>query len=290
MYQTAVITDEISQDLAAAALIAKQYGLDALEIRSVGNKNPFEMGRDDVARIRTVIQNTGLRVCAIGAPLFKCGLYDEAAYLAHIEGFKRCVETAHTLGTDLIRGFTFWNEKRFGQVLPDILERFQPIVSIAGAEGITLVIESEPSVNTDNMERLGAFLDALNEPCVAALYDAGNEISDPDAPPPYPNGYDRLRKWIRHVHLKDIRRAQSDAMFEPALIGEGSVDYRGLLDRLKRDGYAGYVSIETHYRVRPRQMDDDLLVRPQGDAFSLGGEEATKLYLNILRDRYHWQE
>jgi len=290
MYHTAVITDEISQDLNRAVLIAKQYKLDALEIRSVGNKNPFEMNRDDVASIRQITKKAGLPVCAIGAPLFKCGLYNEEEYRAHVDGFARCADMAHTLGTNLIRGFTFWNEKRFEQVLPDILERFVPIVRIAKTEDLTIVIESEPSVNTDNMERLARFLEVLNEPCVAAIYDAGNEIADPSAPPPYPNGYERLGKWIRHVHLKDIRRAQSGAMFEPALIGEGSVNYQGLLDRLRDDRYEGCVSVETHYRVRSSQMNDDLLVRPQGDSFSEGGEEATKLYLNILRDRYHWQE
>ena len=270
--------------------IAKQYGLDALEIRSVRNKNPFEMNGDDVASIRQISEEAGLPVCAIGAPLFKCGLYNEEEYRAHLDGFKRCVDMAHALGTSLVRGFTFWNEKRFEQVLPDILKRFDPVVRTAKAEGVTIVIESEPSVNTDNIERLDRFLEALNEPCVAALYDAGNEIADPSAPPPYPDGYERLGKWIRHVHLKDIRRSQCGAIFEPALIGEGSVDYQGLLNRLRDDRYDGYVSVETHYRVRSRQMDDDLLVRPQGDSFSEGGEEATKMYLNILRDRYHWQE
>jgi sugar phosphate isomerase/epimerase len=290
MFRTAVITDEISQDLSAAVRIAKQYGLDALEIRSVRNKNPFEMTRDDVSDIQQLTADAGLHVCAVASPLFKCDLHDEREYRAHIDGFARCADMAHTLGTDLIRGFTFWNEKCFGRALPEILERFTPVVRIAKAEGVSIVIESEPSVNTDNMERLAQFLDALNEPCVAALYDAGNEIADPAAPPPFPDGYERLGKWIRHVHLKDIRRAPSGAMFEPALIGEGSVDYQGLIDRLKSDGYDGHVSVETHYRIRKQQMEDDLLVRPQGDSFSEGGEEATKMYLDILRDRYHWQE
>ena len=43
MYKTAVITDEISQDLRVATALVREYGLNGLEIRSVGEKNPFQM-------------------------------------------------------------------------------------------------------------------------------------------------------------------------------------------------------------------------------------------------------
>jgi hypothetical protein len=43
MFPIAVITDEISQDLAVAAALVKEFGGSALEIRSVWEKSP-EMG------------------------------------------------------------------------------------------------------------------------------------------------------------------------------------------------------------------------------------------------------
>ena len=40
--KTGIITDEVSQDLSAALKLAKDYRLDAVEIRSVEEKNPFQ--------------------------------------------------------------------------------------------------------------------------------------------------------------------------------------------------------------------------------------------------------
>jgi sugar phosphate isomerase/epimerase len=115
-----------------------------------------------------------------------------------------------------------------------------------------------------------------------------DEISqDLGAPPPYPDGYDKLKPYIRHVHLKDIKRMPG--AFAPAMLGEGDVDFRGIFAALRRDGYDGYVSLETHYRVTAA-LDEHTLVFPQGQAFSQGGYEASAAYLDKLRDEYHWME
>lgn len=43
MYKKVVITDEISQSIAKAAVLAARYSLDALEDRSVNERNSFQM-------------------------------------------------------------------------------------------------------------------------------------------------------------------------------------------------------------------------------------------------------
>jgi hypothetical protein len=47
------------------------------------------------------------------------------------------------------------------------------------------------------------------------------------------------------------------------------------LEALRRDAYEGFVSLETHYRVHAA-LDDELVKRPGGSAFSAGGEEGTR--------------
>ena len=39
-----------------------------------------------------------------------------------------------------------------------------------------------------------------------------------------------------------------------------------------------------------KRLSDEDLVRPQGSSFSEGGYEASRLYLDRLRDVYHWME
>lgn len=288
MYKTAVISDEISQDLQVAADLVSKYGVNGLEIRSVNERNPFQMTKEDHKFVRQVCDDHGLAICAVAAPLFKCNLDSEEEYTQHLEGFARCIEAAKLWGTDLIRGFTFWKTGEGEKCFPRVIDRFEKAVRMAEDAGVIIVIESEPSVNTENFSMLHTFLNQLKSPSVAALYDAGNEVSDPSCPPPYPNGYDLIKPYIRHVHLKDTKATTDRDFYEPALMGQGDVDYHGLLRRLKADNYDGWVSIETHYRVKRAAFSESELATPQGSGFSDGGYEATEEYLKILRDEYDW--
>ena len=92
MYKTSIITDEVSQDLKVAAELAVRYKLDAVEIRSVNERTPFQMDRQDFRSIKEIVDSYGLHVCAIGSPLFKCDLDDEVARL-HLDNLG--VELTH---------------------------------------------------------------------------------------------------------------------------------------------------------------------------------------------------
>ena len=289
MYRTAVINDEISQDYRTACALATKYGLDGMEIRSVNEKNPFDMNRSDWESIKRISDDFGLKIAAVSSPLFKCDLNNEQEIEAHYEGLKRCAEAAHLWGTNLIRGFTFWRTPNPEQDFARIAERYEKAIQIAEQEDIEIVIESEPSVCTVNMQMLYDFLQLVPSKRIGALYDAGNEATDPSWPAPYPYGYELLKPYIRHVHLKDTKATYDGAFYEPALIGEGDVDYEGLIRRLKADRYDGWVSVETHYRIRRKAFSEAELARPQGTAFSEGGYEATEAYFQILRDRFDWQ-
>lgn len=286
MYKTGVITDEISQDIVVAAKLVQKYGLDALEIRSVNEKNPFEMEKRDYIRIKEVADGFGLYICGISSPFFKCSMEDEKAVAAHYEGLKRCIEASQILGCNIIRGFTFWNDGKGRESFEKIVLLYQEAVRLAKENNIIIAIESEPSVCTHNMALLAEFLELASSPYIAALWDPGNEVADPMTPPPYPDGYERLKPYIRHVHLKDMKRTATGG--DPAIIGEGDVDFHGALKRLVSDGYSGYVTVETHYRFKAR-LDESTLVRPQGSGFSEGGYEATDAYLNILQEKYDWR-
>lgn len=285
MYKTAVITDEISQDLRVATALAREYGLNGLEIRSVGEKNPFQMSDADVREIHAIATGEGLPICCVSSPLFKCAFDDLQTRQTHLEAFRRTMDTMHLWGARLVRCFNFNNLHDGGARFAEVADAMRPAVAIARDAGVTMVLESEPTVYAANIGALVAFLKQMDDPAVGAVFDPGNEIGDPAAPPPYPDGYALLKPWLRHVHVKDILR--SPDAFLPAKLGEGNVDFDGLFPRLKRE-FDGWVSVETHYRVT--RMSEEDLVHPQGSSFSEGGYEATRQYLNTLRDRYRWME
>lgn len=289
MYKTGIITDEVSQDLKIAAKLAQEFGLDALEIRSVKDKNPFQMNKEDYMEIKSIADDFGFEICAISSPVFKCDLYDRGEYLEHLDGLKRCVEAANILGATIVRSFSFWNTHKGTEDFLHIIDKYQQAIDIAKDGGVVLALESEPSVCTSNIKLLTKLLEQMNSQYVGALFDPGNEIADELADPPYPEGYERIKAYIKHVHLKDLKSTTKNEYYEPALIGEGDVDYHGILSCLKADDYQGYVCVETHFRFRQEQLEEELLKKPQGYGFSDGGERASRAYLEILRNQYNWQ-
>ncbi|MGN0479003.1 MAG: sugar phosphate isomerase/epimerase family protein [Hominenteromicrobium sp.] len=280
MLRLSLITDEASQNLREAVGLAQAYGLDAVEIRSVEEKGPFEFTPEDVAAIRSVTKAAGLPVCCISSPFFKCELDDPEEIAAHIQGLKRCIEYAQTLECGLIRGFTFWARDAFDVRIDEICARFEEPVRLLEQSGITLALEFDPTTYATNGRKIARIAARIDSPYVRVLWDPGNDIYDPDGETPYPDGYDAVKEYIAHIHLKDaVRRGQTG---EAVPMCRGEVDYAGQLRRLLADGYTGCLSLETHYRQKA-VLPETLLQMPKGSAFSAFGYESSAECLENIR-------
>lgn len=275
MFKLSVISDEVSQNLDTVIEFAQRFDLAGIEIRSVWDKGPFNYTPADVKKIEQSISAANLTIPCIGSPFFKCDIDDEAAVSAHIEGLKRCIDAACTLGVPLIRGFSFW--KKEGLSSEAIAERFAPAIPLLKAAGLTMVLEPDPAVNTPNGRTLAQLLKIIDSPQIAALWDPGNIIFDDAGEQPYPDGYEAVKPYLRHMHLKDARRV--DGKPQAVAVGTGEVDMAGQFKRLLADGYDGFVSLETHYRLT-RAISDEELRLPAGSAFSEGGYAASADCLN----------
>jgi len=273
MFKTAVITDEITQDFKLALDIANKHGLDGVEVRSVYELGPFEWTDEVVDRMKSEADAAGLPICCISSPFFKCEIDDMEEIANQYASLRRCIEHAHKLGTRLIRGFTFWDKGDFEARIPDIVERFQEPIRILEQEDMIMVLESDPGVYTGNAARVVKVLDAINSPRVRGLWDPGNIVYDPEGEIPYPDGYNLIKDKMAHMHLKDAGIIDGKPAGVP--VGTGAVDYDGQFLQLIKDGYTGYVALETHYRPA-HLISKELLAMPKGSAFSHGGQEATE--------------
>jgi L-ribulose-5-phosphate 3-epimerase len=272
MFKRAVITDEISQDFRTAAELALKYRLQGVEIRSVGEKGPHELGPRDIRGMKAVLEETGLSVCAISAPFFKCGIDEPVG--GQLDILRRCADLAHALATALVRGFTFWRTGDFEAELPRIVSRFTEPCEILEREALTLALEFDENINACNARRLARVIDAVGSPRVKALWDPANDLEDPEGEEPFPAGYEIIKPHMVHVHLKDGKR-MSDGSVAAVALGTGDMDYPAVFRRLAQDRYAGWVVLETHYRPA-RPLDSAQLALPGGAAFSLLGYEATE--------------
>lgn len=274
MFKKGVITDEISQDLKVAVELATKYKLDGVEIRSIWEKGPHELDAADIKNVKSIISDAGLEVCGISSPFFKCNIDSETEIKNNLEILKRSCELAHNLGTNFVRGFTFWAKGGFEESLDKIVSKFEEPLKILEKENITLVLEFDPSVYATNAKKLVKVIEGVNSQYVKGLWDPGNDIYEPDGEMPYPDGYKLIKPHMVHMHLKDAIKLP-DGKITGVPIGEGAVDYKGHFRELITDGYNGYVVLETHYRPK-HGISEELLALPKGSAFSYMGYEATE--------------
>lgn len=274
-----VITDEISQDLQEAAEVARSYQLDAIELRSVWDKQPHELTAEELEKIRGICKNQNMKICAIASPFFKCE-FTEAEIEKQLELLKKTIQVSRELGCRMIRGFSFWGDEDFDTILPQLAKAYEEPIRMLQAADMILVLEPDPSVYACNGERVARLVRQIGSPQVRILWDAGNDFYSPEYELPVPDGY-RLVRWnIAHIHLKDV--VIRDGCPQCVELGKGIVNWPEQLRMLKRDGYGGYMSLETHYRT-DAQLSEALLRLPGGTAFSQGARQASEDCLRALR-------
>src|SRR5215510_3390543 len=66
-----VINDEITQDLDHALAVARELGLEFVELRAMWNKNLMDLKDDEVKEARRLLTKYGLKVSDIASPFLK---------------------------------------------------------------------------------------------------------------------------------------------------------------------------------------------------------------------------
>lgn len=271
MFKLGIITDEVYQDFEEALKFAKEYGLECVELRSAWEKNPFQYSEEDFSKIADLLKKYKMPLVCISSPMFKCSYFDEEAKKEHIEGLKRLIAQSDKLGFKMIRCFDFINED--GLTLDLIKKAFKEPIALCEKAGITLVLESEPSANSSDCKRTAETVKYINSPTVKALYEPGNNIYSDTDEIPYPDGYNAVKDVFCHVHIKDA--IKENGITTGVRIGDGAVDYKGMIKEFITSEYNGAVIFEPHYKPG-LVMSEELLRNPQGSQISAMGDIASK--------------
>ncbi|HUU53682.1 MAG TPA: sugar phosphate isomerase/epimerase family protein [Armatimonadota bacterium] len=280
--KVAVFTDEVSQDLDTAIRLAVRHRLDGVEIRTVWDKPVQHLTAEEVGRVRRALGEHELSVAAIASPVFKCELDDEAANREHLDYLRSCIRIAKELDTEVIRVFTFWKRGPSQPIWGRIKRRFRPAVPLAEEAGVVLGVENEHTTYCATAAETKRFVTEIGSPAVRAVWDPANEIHAEEGIRPYPDGYEMVKPFVAHLHVKDAARDPSTGIARLTPVGEGDIDWKGQLRDLLSSHYEGYASLETHWR--PKALPENSLSQPGGEGFSEAGEYASDLCLkNLMR-------
>lgn len=278
-----IISDEVSQDLPDLVRFAREFRLPGIELRSMAGRAFKDLTKADISELRNTADGEGWRIFGCSTPVFKCELDDAAGIAEHEEIFRRSIDTASTLGCDVMRVFTFLRrEQESGSWLPRVAEHLQALREIAAGTNIRIGVENEHSCLVATGPELAELFTLLPEPQFGIVWDPCNILYLPGLADDITQQYALVRERVIHIHVKDcVRSGEPTASAEAAPVGLGNVGWRRHLRAIVDSGFQGMLSLETHWRIRP--ISEQMLHLPGGYGFSQGGEEATRTCLYNLQ-------
>jgi L-ribulose-5-phosphate 3-epimerase len=259
LFRTAAITDEFAPDLETALAGMSEVGMTGAEMRLVSGRNMIDLADDEIDRVRATVEKRGMAVVSLASPLLKCVLPDSPALDTRIEHdvfgspytfddqprlTRRAFEIAERLGTRIIRVFSYWRTVEPERCLPAAAAALHELGETAAKRGITIALENEQACNAGTAAEAARLFSLVQHPAVKILWDPANASILGETP--YPDGYKQLpADRIVHVHAKDCDVRDHKPIWGP--LGEMAVDWKGQIGALRRDGYSGWISLETHW-------------------------------------------
>ena len=278
-FNLGIITDEVGPDLEQALRFIVSSSIPCGELRTLGQKNIVTLALGEMHHARQLIRKHGVKVAAIDSPLFKYDLPEMPAplppqkrdlfgadYTDKDTGdlLQRCFNLARFFGTSKIRVFSYFRVAQPEKAYPLVRERLAKAAALAARHNLILLLENEMVCNIATSKELGAS-------CATSIRRTCAVTGIPLTPPCWAKFLtplaiakfaDCLPTCTSRISARILKRGQ--AIW--ACVGDGLIDYRGLLKALQRDRYEGVLSLETHYR------------RPDGNAL-----ESSRASLEGLR-------
>ena len=259
-FRIAAITDEFSPDSLEAALTGMtEVGMTGAELRVVGRRNMIDLSDEEVAAVRGQVESKGLEIVSLASPLLKCVLPDSPPLDSRVQHdvfgsphtfedqpvlTRRAFEIAERLGVRIIRVFSYWRTTDPEKCFPRLREALLALADTAASRGMVIALENEHACNVGTAAEAARFLSTIDHPALQLLWDPANASILGETP--FPDGYNLLSPdRIVHVHAKDCYVKDHKPVW--GAVGEMGIDWRGQIEALRRDGYRGWISLETHW-------------------------------------------
>jgi L-ribulose-5-phosphate 3-epimerase len=255
----AAITDEFSPDLEIALSAMQEIGISGVELRVVSGKNIMDLSDAELDWVAERVAARGFRVIAIASPIFKCLLpdsppidsrfqHDVFASKHTFEDQPRLAERAFFIakkfGARIIRVFSFWRTVNPEACFESVVRELGKLAEKAALHNLIIGLENEHACNIATGAETRGALDRLEHSNLGVVWDPANAYVSGENP--YPRGYELLPPdRIVHVHAKDCHMEGHTPMWGP--LGTRAIDWKGQIAALLKNGYAGYLSLETHW-------------------------------------------
>jgi sugar phosphate isomerase/epimerase len=259
-YPIAAITDEFSPDIEIAARSMQEIGMTGAELRMVFGKNIIDLTDEELDRAIAICRGAGLEVISIASPLLKCVLpgapdadprfqhdifaskhtYEDQPRLTN-----RAFQIAGRTGARIIRVFSYWRTVQPQACFDEVVVALRNLADQGSKHNVIIGIENEHACNVGTGAEAAQVLKAIDHPNLKLVWDPANAVVGGEKA--VPEGYGKVpTSRIQHVHAKDCTMDGHKPNW--CRLGDGVVGWPAQIDALVRDGYQGWISLETHWQ------------------------------------------
>lgn len=220
-----------------------------------GVKNAMQLDKAEVRQLVQLHGEFGMRVASLGSPLGKVKLLEvEDGSHNRFVPFKRylkdevgrAIELAGALGTQLVRGFSFYHPRgtRPEEHLERAAAQLRAIAEKCGEAGLFYGLEVEANLVGQNGRLLARLHRLIDHPHLLLIFDGGNLSSQNLLPDQTFAEYRAMQAGLGWMHIKDYR-------IDPGLQWQGFVDEERLKNFVPADqGDSAHEAILRDFRSR----------------------------------------
>lgn len=245
--------------LAQIVDFAVQHGFKGIEVRGLKRKIDLttctEFSKENIATSLRMVQDQGLEFINLGSSS-TLHFADAETRKKNLEEGKRYIDLAQKLKCPYIRVFpnNFPKDQEKNQTMDLIAKGLLELGDHAKESNVTVLLETHGDlIYVDNLQQV---MNASEHKNVGLVWDITNMWTVTKESPDM--AYEKLKKYIRHTHLKNAKLANDKLTY--TRLAQGEVPIFEAIDALSKGGYKGYYSFEWEKLWHPELEDPELAI------------------------------
>jgi sugar phosphate isomerase/epimerase len=271
--------DEAADSAAGQIAALQEAKIDHVDLRSVDGINIVELPPDHAQRVKTMLDDAGIKVGMYGSPIGKTDIADDITIeLGRLDHLGKMLEI---FGATNVRAFSFYNKAGLSQDdwKAQSFEKLGALRDRAAQLGLVLYHENETEVYGDHPDQI-VELAELRSDGFKLIYDFANYQRT--GAEPWAN-WQRLKPVTDALHFKD-QKANGDHV----PIGKGDTKAVEIMADAVKSGWSGPCTLEPHLYMSDAVLatnvhgrgDTSLQGKSREELFQIAAEHARELMAN----------
>lgn len=224
--------------------VAVDNGYNGIELRGIQRQLDLTKcaefnSRENILATLKIIKKKKLKIVALGASA-QMHHADAAKRKLNLDEAKSFIQLAHQLNCPYVRVFpnNFPKDQDKNKTIDLIVSGLQELGDYTKGTGVTVLMETHGDIiQSETIEKI---MQLTGHPNVGLVWDIVNMWAVTREP--LDKVYGRLKKYILHTHIKDLKFANDKE--QHVFVGRGDTPVFEAIDMLAKDGYKGYYSFE----------------------------------------------